>query len=213
MPESRMSAWPAALRSWLALIRLIYLFMVWVPGWLVLLARSGAFKDAEIPPLVARDLAAACGAHGLVGEPLITAGSCPALVAACDEPDRAGTVDLTRRLRRRVSGAVPLRGPGERRVPHRRQLDGPRRLMGQFPFEGARAANWSDSQADSARIDSGPLRDESPNSQAGCVFRFDMMLACRLTLCCCAGSTTSAARRSRWRNCERFWPRSAIPMS
>jgi len=40
--------WPAALRSASVLIRLVYLFMVRVFGWLVLLARSDAAKDAEI---------------------------------------------------------------------------------------------------------------------------------------------------------------------
>jgi hypothetical protein len=37
-----------ALRSALVLIRLVYLFMVGVFGWLTLLARSGDAKDAEI---------------------------------------------------------------------------------------------------------------------------------------------------------------------
>jgi hypothetical protein len=36
------------LRSALVLIRLIYLFMVRVSGWLVLLVRNDAAKDAEI---------------------------------------------------------------------------------------------------------------------------------------------------------------------
>jgi hypothetical protein len=40
--------WPAALRSASVLIRLVYLFMVRVFGWLVLLARSDTAKDAEI---------------------------------------------------------------------------------------------------------------------------------------------------------------------
>jgi putative transposase len=38
----------ATLGSALVLIRLIYSFMVRVFGWLLLLARSGAAKDAEI---------------------------------------------------------------------------------------------------------------------------------------------------------------------
>ena len=39
---------PGALRSALVPIRLIYLFTVRVFGWLALLARSDATKDAEI---------------------------------------------------------------------------------------------------------------------------------------------------------------------
>ena len=40
--------WPGALRSALVLIRLVCLVVVRVFGWLVLLARSDAAKDAEI---------------------------------------------------------------------------------------------------------------------------------------------------------------------
>jgi hypothetical protein len=46
--RTRAGAWPAALHSALMLIRLVYLLMVRVFGWLALLARSGARKDAEI---------------------------------------------------------------------------------------------------------------------------------------------------------------------
>ena len=37
--------------------------------------------------------------------------------------------------------------------------------------------------------------DESLKSQPGCVCRFDMMLACPLTLCCCAGERKGLQRR------------------
>jgi len=45
----------------------------------------------------------------------------------------------------------------------------------------------------------------------GRAVRLGMMLACTLTSHCCAGSTTSAAGRSRWPNCGRSYPRSAMP--
>jgi hypothetical protein len=48
VPEPRVKSRPAALRSALALIRLVYLFTIQIPGRLVLLARSDATKDAEI---------------------------------------------------------------------------------------------------------------------------------------------------------------------
>jgi hypothetical protein len=40
--------WPGALRSALELIRLVYLLMVRVFGWLALLVRRDAAKDVEI---------------------------------------------------------------------------------------------------------------------------------------------------------------------
>ncbi len=60
------------------------------------------------------------------------------------------------------------------------------------------------SHADSAG--SIPVTRSTTKAQVtgGCVFRSAMMLACPLTLRCCAGSTTSAARRYRWPNSERW---------
>jgi hypothetical protein len=56
--SSRGLSW--ILCSALALIRLVYLFMAQVFGWLALLARSCAVKDAEIL-LVLRHEVAVCG--------------------------------------------------------------------------------------------------------------------------------------------------------
>ncbi len=43
-----------------------------------------------------------------------------------------------------------------------------------------------------------------PKASGGIRLHFDMMLGCPLTLCCCAGSITSAARKPRWPNSNRW---------